>query len=453
MGGAQSTQEQTTQRRHIRHTCNQQLKDISTDSLKAYCDVIGAQSDENRETMIESIIESLLKNARTKMLDRENIYNQITSILEQVTRKNSKSCFSDKGDNSLSSAIRLMNRLGYGAEGVVMEGFIVPVSELSAVKFTKTSKKFISSLISKKIKWYQVPHDSKGRTLAEILNGRMINEILKLKAAPSLVWFYDWFLCDLCKETIKIVKSQGKPTGQTKPDPGPCIISSWEKELGNVKQLSKRMGELHSKVMIFQIIWALFCLDKYWGMDHRDSELRNIFYTVQEPGGYSEYITENNVHYYLPVIEYSFYLGDYGFAWSPRYYGTNKGNISTKGGFKKRDLEGNDLPQLSHPYNNEEFRFKNPKSLHMFLTSIQKIDYTSVPLKELSSKILETIPDPEGRGKRVGMNYEGILNDFFSEYKTKPPGQQQFQKYEMVNFSENPDEMYIRIAKQISEGK
>lgn len=440
-------------KREILEQCSN-LRDISTSSIGAYAKTLGVSTIEDKDTMIVLIVTELLKRNRDKLLRRSSTAGRIEEALSQISKTRQRACFSD----TISDVVDLMKRLGYGAEGVVHTAKIDSVAEMVVVKFSKTSKKLITEIVGRKIVWWKVPHT---KMLKEILNGKMVNEILKRNATPSLVWFYGWFMCDRCTETIRIIKKGGKVVG-TEQSSAPCLISLWEKELGDVKSIVGKLTRDDARIMLFQIIWGLFCLDFYWGLDHADTEYRNIFYSVHSKGGYAIYETEKGDKFYVPMGRYSFYIGDYGFARSDRYHGTQRGKISNPlgGGYKPRDLQGKKMPNLPQPHSNMNARTQYPISLYKFL-STAKIRKISQDLEGVIDEIAAIIPDPtkvrvtkgDQSHKSKRMDYVFILKHFFSDWMVYNGNESPFTTYKIKGFDVNPDKLYIKLATDTAMGK
>lgn len=70
---------------------------------------------------------------------------------------------------------------------------------------------------------------------------------------------------------------------------------------------------------LFQIMTALYCLQKYFNMIHLDLHTDNIIVKKIKPGGYWSYII-NNKKYKLPNLGYVFYINDFGHAYIPRVF-------------------------------------------------------------------------------------------------------------------------------------
>lgn len=68
---------------------------------------------------------------------------------------------------------------------------------------------------------------------------------------------------------------------------------------------------------LFQIMYGLICIKKFYNMMHTDFHSNNILVHKVKPGGFWIY-TLNGNNYYLPNLGYVFLLHDFGFAWIPK---------------------------------------------------------------------------------------------------------------------------------------
>lgn len=69
----------------------------------------------------------------------------------------------------------------------------------------------------------------------------------------------------------------------------------------------------------FQIMVALYSMQKYFNMTHLDLHSDNILVRKVKPGGYWKYIINNQI-YYVPNLGYVFLLNDFGHVWIPSHF-------------------------------------------------------------------------------------------------------------------------------------
>jgi hypothetical protein len=67
----------------------------------------------------------------------------------------------------------------------------------------------------------------------------------------------------------------------------------------------------------FQIITAIYTVQKQFGLQHLDMHAENILVKKIPKGGYFKYII-NGIEYNVPNLGYLFVINDYGYAWIPK---------------------------------------------------------------------------------------------------------------------------------------
>jgi hypothetical protein len=67
---------------------------------------------------------------------------------------------------------------------------------------------------------------------------------------------------------------------------------------------------------LFQIMYGLLALRRYFNMIHSDFHTGNILVQKVEPGGYWTYIIDER-EYHVPNLGFVFLIHDFGFAWIP----------------------------------------------------------------------------------------------------------------------------------------
>lgn len=69
--------------------------------------------------------------------------------------------------------------------------------------------------------------------------------------------------------------------------------------------------------LLFQIMYSLYALRKYYNLYHLDLHAKNILITNVTPGGYWKYTTHKNTHYYVPNLGFLAIIIDFDQAWIP----------------------------------------------------------------------------------------------------------------------------------------
>ena len=420
------------------------FEEESRDKLWSFAVLIGVKNlvdIDSKELLISKIIGHVMDLNKSKIfIKREQIIDYVTGSLSRVELVNKFACTSHKSPRQLMDTIEILKMLGWGLEGSVFDGYInhenYPIS--LAIKFIKLDKKTFNIILNHKEPWYKIGIN---KGIREIMASFMVNEIIKLKATPSLVYSYWWYLCDNCREIHKI---GGTPKSRKRiPITGPCFILISEKMLGDIRPLCKRLNKEDCLIMIFEVIWALHCLQLYWGIAHGDSYVRNIFYTVETPGGYLTFTDLDGTQYFIPKTKYTFYLGDYGFSESPRYFGISGGKMVFS---STRNLETGALnPPLPSPYDNQKYQSEKRKSLFFFL-----LDLGGKVNEEVQNEVIYPMIDAY---KKREVDYLSILKKYLWPYfKTKPVGQSEIASYSVLNSpTKDFDLLYKSIAQSISD--
>lgn len=125
---------------------------------------------------------------------------------------------------------------------------------------------------------------------------------------------------------------------------------------------------------LFQIIYALVSLKRYYNMSHTDFHTDNILVHKVKPGGFWVY-TLNDVKYYLPNLGFVFLLHDFGFAWIPQKLVVNWHNKDT---LKYITNIGKEFYDLACFIDSLKRDYKLPKYFEWFINNnffSEEIDY------------------------------------------------------------------------------
>lgn len=175
---------------------------------------------------------------------------------------------------------------------------------------------------------------------------------------------------------------------------------------------------------LFQIMYSLIALKRYFNMLHTDLHFQNILVYKVKSGGYWKYKL-NNKTYYLPNLGYIFVLHDFGFAWIPRnmfvkwhYKHTLK--YITRVGKEYYDLSNLLISILSNDY-------KAPNRIKQAIYN----EFSTSELEHIMSKkyYVKENSDPEYLNKypNITKNYESNFEsmethfqNLFKSFRTKP---------------------------------
>jgi hypothetical protein len=414
--------------------CDDYFKGFSLQELQDYTTKIGAKSLDNKHEIIASIMAKTLKIYSTVRITlRQAIFNSVYLIL----RKYNKGPINAE---TIKDFIDFMNLPPHrGREGSVYRGFInvqnVKVPIPLAIKYTKTTIKFINELASHKIQWYGLFLSPK----KELLTSYMINEIINIGASPNLIYTYQQYRSKSCKETHKVTAK-----GEFIQTTSPCLITIMEGVDNDIRKVETRLSLSEWKCMLFQVIWSLYSMQKYWGLKHGDVAVRNIFYSVTGVEGHFEYRDENVV-YYVPKNLRMFYLGDYGTATSDRYFGSSGGKIV---GTRQRNLQTGTV-DLPSSYDSILMQTDRDNSLEQLVADCIK-HKAPVEIEEEILTPLKAMIKPQSK-YYVGriLNYPEIIKALFFDLYSNKPATRRLAIYSILKPEENMDKIYKEICDEI----
>jgi hypothetical protein len=173
---------------------------------------------------------------------------------------------------------------------------------------------------------------------------------------------------------------------------GPCITEypykvTFLNELIDGITYDTWTQQSHSKEELmnayFQIIVAIYALQKFFNMTHLDLHAENILVKKVKKGGYWKYKI-GDTEYFVPNLGYIFYIIDFGHAWIP-------------GKFKSWFIR----------------QRKNAKLIHKSYDLMTLFRVTLKNSKSLETKaIIRTII----KKIRIGENYENLIKKYWKEY-------------------------------------
>jgi serine/threonine protein kinase len=250
----------------------------------------------NKFTFPESSIQFFEDNYLPDIyIDHKNRLKYASEVYKTLTQLREQAPWSQ----CISNKEIILEMIGKGCYGNVYKGY--KNSQTFAVKFSKLSKESVSKPYSLDyLSWYEAFF------LKDIFKPMITNNI-----CPNLPLLYDTFTCDKYKLTIKNTEEEH-----------PCVITVVELASGDLKQyfnLPSLNGDLVYSAL-FQIMAALWAIQKYAQILHYDIKKENILFYKIRPGGYFQYKIFG-INFYLPNHGYLFILNDFGLArsMSPRY--------------------------------------------------------------------------------------------------------------------------------------
>ena len=204
-----------------------------------------------------------------------------------------------KYNKMVISSFKKKNVLGEGEQGTVYkycenDNFCVAVKKIYV---EEESSKHINKIHSKQA--------LKDTLFIELFVNKLINKILLENVSPNFVFFYNNHFEErlgICYEDYPYSSYFYNEYIDNE------SFASWVYKKRSLKMLYNAF---------FQIITAIYTVQKQFGLQHLDMHAENILVKKIQKGGYFKYII-NEVEYNLPNLGYLFVINDYGYAWIPK---------------------------------------------------------------------------------------------------------------------------------------
>jgi len=151
----------------------------------------------------------------------------------------------------------------------------------------------------------------KNTLFIELFANKLINKLLLENVCPNFVFFYNNEFEErdgICNEEY------------------PYASYFYNEYIDNSESLRKYVKNKTIKVLyniFFQIITALYTIQKHFGLLHLDLHCDNILIRKIKKGGHFKYII-NNIEYLVPNLGFLVVINDFGFAWIPKDKDKNK---------------------------------------------------------------------------------------------------------------------------------
>jgi len=214
-----------------------------------------------------------------------NVLNR-NIILQEIKDINSSSknkCISTK--NNLNKYIKISNRIG--TESVTASAYkaCFPLN----CKYSIAVKKV--PLNETDIKYEKDPESIKALNNSfvwrELYYLKLCNLLVKNNICPHLPLVYDYYLCNHCVfDNKNLLKNY--------PNSKNCALIINELADGDLKTLltKEKLPVDDIQIIYFQIYIALYCINKYFKMQHQDLHWGNVLYHKIPKGGYIKYIIQ-----------------------------------------------------------------------------------------------------------------------------------------------------------------
>lgn len=295
-----------------------------------------------------------------KIKSRNIIYKNIT---RHTKKSGSKLCISKQ--KKLDKNIELLRRIG--TESIYGEAFKgcypknckielaikkIPIPQKDLKYKDKSDSK---EALKKSIVW------------SELFFLKLTNLLVKEQVCPHLPLMYKYYICNNCSyENKNIQKTIPKESLDN------CIIVINELADGDLKNFLTKEKPKKSELYIayYQIYIAIYCIYKYFRIEHQDLHWGNVLYHKIKPGGYIKYIIDGT-EILIPNIGYLFVLWDFGLAKiSGKIEQPTTTSISTKYGELEDYIRVTTMLFLDDEQTNKEYDLIGRK----LLTILKSID-------------------------------------------------------------------------------
>lgn len=393
---------------------------------------------------------------------RMAVVESLQRSLRKIELEDGEACTWHTGKRKLLGKVALDKLLGtgsYGAAYVASTHIQSMETDVDFVlKFVGIGKSVYHVLKSgwKPTKPWYLPS-----ALHELMMHYFVNHLIVRGICPNFVLMVDWFLCNRCDNLYVKKKVKGKWKQVKVPDK-PCVIYALERVDGDCLKLLREVVPTEKwsntkknsiyKVLTFQVLYALAVLQKYYGVDHSDAGMRNVFWKRildydSSPPTYWTYVY-NGVEYYIPNHGYMFFLADYGQATSNRIFGIANSVDSERRWdeddgitytLTKEDTEGD-----------EGFAIFAKEAPHLRSSEMNStiVPYLSSVVRGMTGK---SPAEALAAGEHIPpVDYSIILNDLFDEYRQPPIGGIEIGRYSAdVPFDHSIEELYLDYLHQI----
>lgn len=189
--------------------------------------------------------------------------------------------------------------LGQGYQGTVYKYCTINCTPIAIKKIYLDEKesKYITDQLNKKALKYG--------NYIELASAKLINQILLQNISPNFIFNY----------SNNYIERNGICS-----DIYPYSSYHYNEFIGDSETYTEWVQKQHSIALwynaYFQIVSAIYTLQKYFNMTHLDLHAANIIVKKVKKGGYWKYIIGNN-SFYVPNLGYIFYIGDFGQAYIP----------------------------------------------------------------------------------------------------------------------------------------
>ncbi|QMS79763.1 hypothetical protein IIV6-T1_373 [Invertebrate iridescent virus 6] len=243
----------------------------------------------------------------------EEITNYLRQTINDKTITAGNACMSNT--KTLLKYFTNVKAVGKGSFGTVYIGNINIKNNVFSIAIKEGQ---ISGLEANRAKKLQFP--------VEYLFNQMMNNILNNKMCPSFNYTYCIHFCDHCEVVSAIFKNP-----KTKSKITTCSVTMVEKADSDLIGLTSLDAQLSA---LFQILAAVHCIHKLYGIQHCDIKIENVL-KKNIPKQANEYFrySLDGVNYFVPNTGFVAILNDFGvsFSTSPKistsYFGVRNAKV------------------------------------------------------------------------------------------------------------------------------
>lgn len=237
---------------------------------------------------------TIIKNFFSNKIDSQNIKN---------------ACLSKK--NILNKNIYISNRIGTESRIASVFKACIPKSckytiAVKQVPLKKLDKDYINTNES-------LPALNKSFIWRELYILKLCKLLIDNGITSNLPYMYKYFLCNKCDFNTGNPKVKYNLSNSGKS----CLYISVELANGDLKNLlinhRPYFNSLEINIIYFQIYVGVYCLQKYFNIEHQDLHWGNVLYKEIPKGGYIKYIIDNE-EIIVPNIGYRMILWDFEFV-------------------------------------------------------------------------------------------------------------------------------------------
>jgi hypothetical protein len=307
--------------------------------------------------------------------ERLHIYKMVKATLNNIVKNNDDMvCLNNYGSINLLDYVKNKKKIGTSSKYGDVYRVTVPVKKQNI----NISIKLVPLSYKDRINMF----DTRYPVWREWKSLDLLSRLVKKQICPNLPILYDKFLCNYCTYENEQLDPSGKM----------CLLLLSELSDKDLRQwiIDKSKEDITESVRIeewyncyFQILVAIYAIQKYYQLAHRDLHWGNILFNNTIKQGYWIYQIDN-IKYYLPNAGFVVKLWDFGKSLSITHFKYTPEDIKIIESDDLNDrystetsLFGSDIHKISnvHQWINTTYAIKNkevlPKKIATLLKNFQ----------------------------------------------------------------------------------